>query len=94
MEPEPPGAAWSRLFLPWSRSRSRLRDLGHLELEPEPPKTVAAPQHCLFQREKKMYVKLFSIFFFKIDRLTLDPDPDPNWAKIQDPDPNSMDSHH
>ena len=26
-----------------SRSRSRLRDLGHLE--PEPPKKVAAPQH-------------------------------------------------
>ena len=49
------GAAWSRLFLPgvtffclepeptqvgWSR----LRDLRHLE--PEPPKKVAAPQHC------------------------------------------------
>ena len=27
------------------RSRSRLRDLGHLE--PEPPKKVAAPQHWL-----------------------------------------------
>ena len=39
MEPEPPGAA----FFGWSRSR--LRDLGLLE--PEPPKKVAAPQHCL-----------------------------------------------
>ena len=28
-----------------SRSRSRLRDLGDLEPEPEPPKKVAAPQH-------------------------------------------------
>ena len=27
------------------RSRSRLRDLGDLEPEPEPPKKVAAPQH-------------------------------------------------
>ena len=25
-----------------------------------------------------------------IDMLTLDPDPDPNWAKILDLDPNSM----
>ena len=38
--------SWSRLeppFLPWSRSW--LRDFGHLEPEPEPPKKVAAPQH-------------------------------------------------
>ena len=40
------------------------------------------------------------MFSFKIDSKTLDldpyldpdpePDPDPNWAKILDPDPNSM----
>ena len=28
------------------------------------------------------------MFSFKIDSITLDPDP--NWAKILDPDPNSM----
>ena len=28
------------------------------------------------------------MFSFKIDSITLDPDPDPNWAKILDPDPN------
>ena len=45
------GAAWSRLFLPGAeptqvgQSRSRLQDLGHQE--PEPPKQVVAPQHCL-----------------------------------------------
>ena len=52
MEPEPPGAAF---FTPEpeptqvGRSRSQLRDLGHLEQEqePEPPKKVAVPQHCL-----------------------------------------------
>ena len=37
------------------------------------------------------YRKLFWIFSFKIDCITLDPDPDldpdPNWAKILDPDP-------
>ena len=47
MEPEPPGAAFFCLELEPTqvgRSRSRLRDLGHLE--PEPPKKVAAPQHC------------------------------------------------
>ena len=44
MEPAPP-------FLPgkeptqFGASRSRLQDLGLLELEP--PKKVAAPQHCL-----------------------------------------------
>ena len=49
MEPEPPGAA-SFCLEPEptqvGRSRSRLRDLGHLE--PEPPKKVVAPQHCNF----------------------------------------------
>ena len=48
MEPEPPGAA-SFCLEPEptqvGRSRSRLRDLGHQE--PEPPKKVAAPQHCI-----------------------------------------------
>ena len=34
--------------------------------------------------------KLFVIFYFKIDSITLDPEPDPNRAKILDPDPNSM----
>ena len=33
-------------------------------------------------------LKLFLIFSSKIDSITLDPDP--NWAKILDPDPNSM----
>ena len=28
--------------------------------------------------------------FFKIDNIPLDQDPDSNWAKILDPDPNSM----
>ena len=50
MEPEPPGAASFSLEpepTQEGRSRSRLRDLGHQEpeLEPEPPKKVAAPQH-------------------------------------------------
>ena len=47
LELEPPGAA-SFCLEPEptqvGRSRSRLRDLGHQE--PEPPKKVAAPQHC------------------------------------------------
>ena len=30
------------------------------------------------------------MFSFKIDCITLDPDSDPNWAKILDTDPNSM----
>ena len=30
---------------------------------------------------------LFLNFLFKIDSITLDPDPDKNWAKILDPDP-------
>ena len=34
--------------------------------------------------------QIFLIFSLKIDCITLDPDPDPNWAKILDPDPNSM----
>ena len=38
--------------------------------------------------KKKISLKLFWFFFFKIDRITLDPDP--NWAQILDPDPNSM----
>ena len=47
MKPEPPGAASFCLELELTqvgRSRSWLRDLGHQE--PEPPKKVAAPQHC------------------------------------------------
>ena len=37
-------------------------------------------------------LKLCWIFSFKIDCIFLEPDldPDPNWAKILDPDPNSM----
>ena len=44
--------------------------------------------------ENYFSLKLFRIFSFKIDRLTLDPDP--NWAKILEPDPNSiyLDPHH
>ena len=30
------------------------------------------------------------MFSFKIDCITLDPDSDPNWAKILDTDPNSI----
>ena len=38
--------------------------------------------------KKKLQEILPNIFFlFKID--TLGPDPDTNWTKIQDPDPNS-----
>ena len=40
LEPEP---------IQVGRSRSRLRDLGHLDPEPEPPKKVAAPQHWFVQ---------------------------------------------
>ena len=40
--------------------------------------------------EKYLSLKLFTIFSFKIDSINLEPDPDPNWAKIMDPDPNSM----
>ena len=46
-------------------------------------------------KENYFSLKLFWIFSFKIDStgintITLDPDPDPNWAKILVPDPNSM----
>ena len=43
-------------------------------------------------KENYFSLKLFWIFSFKIDNITLDPDPDPNWTKILDPDPapNSM----
>ena len=34
------------------------------------------------------FSKIILNFSFKIDSITLDPDP--NWAKILDPDPNSM----
>ena len=39
---------------------------------------------------------IFSKIFFQVDSIALDPDPDPNWAKILDPDPYSMylDSQH
>ena len=55
MEPEPPRAASFCLELEPTqvgRSRSQLRDLGHQEPEPEPPKKVAAPQHCWFYDNK------------------------------------------
>ena len=43
-------------------------------------------------KENYFYLKLFLIIFFKIDSKTLylDPDLDPNWGKILDPDPNQM----
>ena len=34
--------------------------------------------------------KIVIIFSFQIYNWTLDQDPDPNWAKILDPNPNSM----
>ena len=54
MEPEPPGAAFFCLEpepeltqVGQSRSRSWLRDFSDLEPEPELPKKVAAPHHCV-----------------------------------------------
>ena len=44
------------------RSRSRLRDLSNQE--PEPPKKVAAPQHCFLEKwnlQKKLWLKAFFI---------------------------------
>ena len=37
---------------------------------------------------KKFDKIVFLLFVFKNDNIS--PDPDPNWAKILDPDPNSM----
>ena len=48
--------AWSRSQPQFGRSRSRLRDLGLPELEP--PKKVAAPQHCIYR-----YLNIFLNFF-------------------------------
>ena len=45
MEPEPPFFLLELEPTQFGRSRSRLRDLGLPELEP--PKKVAAPQHCI-----------------------------------------------
>ena len=63
MEPEPPGAAFFCLEpepeptqVGRSRSRSQLRDLG--QLEPEPPKKVAAPQHWYQVKNTKRKQKL------------------------------------
>ena len=39
-------------------------------------------------KENYFSLQLFWMFSFKIDSIPLDPDP--NWAKILDPDPNSM----
>ena len=55
-------SVWSRsrleLFLPGTEptnsGRSRLRDLGLPE--PEPPKKVAAPQHCLLQTKPRDFI--------------------------------------
>ena len=44
---------------------------------------------CL--NENYFSVKLFRIFSFKIDSITLNPNP--NWAKILDPNPNSIYLH-
>ena len=60
-EPEPPGAAFFCLEpepTQVGRSRSRLRDLG--DLEPEPPKKVAAPQHWIFDSSATNGVISFS----------------------------------
>ena len=59
MEPEPHGAAIFCLepeLTQVGRSRSRFRDLDHPE--PEPPKKVAAPQHCL-QQSSMVLIPLF-----------------------------------
>ena len=69
MELEPPGAAFfclepepepTQVGRSWSRSR--LRDLGDLEPEPEPPKKVAALQHCF----------LMIMTYFRPKNLTLE----------------------
>ena len=41
-------------------------------------------------QENYLSPKLFWIFTCKVDSIALDPDPDQNWAKVLDPDPNSM----
>ena len=44
-----------------------------------------------FKLENDFSLKLFWIFSFKVDStLSTALDPDPDWAKILDPDPNSM----
>ena len=72
-EPEPPGAAFFTLEpepepTQVGRSRSRLRDLSHLEPEPELPKKVAAPQHWL-NEQLKYFLKLISLFAFRIVKI-------------------------
>ena len=57
-----------------------------------------------FCKENGFSLNLFLIFSFKIDSITLDPNPDldldpdpdldPNWAKILDPDQNLMSLDH
>ena len=42
----------------------------------------------IFLGENCFSLKLFLMFFLKTDNIILDPDP--NWANIPDPDPNSM----
>ena len=62
------------------------------------PMTTIPDFTVYFFEENCFSLKLFLIFSFKIKSITLypglDPDPNPNWAKILHPDldPNSMDS--
>ena len=49
--------------------------------------TVCFEKHTCFI-ENYFSLQLFLIFFFKVDSIALDPDP--SWAEILDPDPNSM----
>ena len=50
----------------------------------------------IFTKYTCLKENIFSKIFFQVDSIALDPDPDPNWAKILDPDPYSMylDSQH
>ena len=48
---------------------------------------------CSYSFERKNTGTSFKIiynFCFKVDSIALSPDLDPNWAKILDPDPNSI----
>ena len=43
---------------------------------------------CAYSFKNILFSQIILIFSFEIDSITLDPDP--NWEKILDPDPNTL----
>ena len=78
---------WRQNVYDW-RKNWPFRELTELKISSGANVFVLFKKKFFFK--KIVFILNSSKFFFMIDNITMDMEPDPNWAKIHDPDPKSL----